>query len=406
MQRIVVLGGGFAGLWSAVGAARALAKHNVPRDNVEILLIDRRMAHSIRVRNYECDLAPTLVPFASVLDPVGVRHLSAEVTDIDLASRTVCCVGADGPRTIVYERLVLALGSQLVRPAIPGLDGAAFDVDSYEAARRLDAHIAGLPNNPDSPGRATALVVGAGLTGIEAAAEMPGRLRAAWDGRMLAPRVILADHKPWIGSDMGESARPIIATALAALGVETRAGVVVTSIDKAGATLASGERLPAETIVWCAGMQANPMAARFPAPRDALGRLRLDSYLRIEGQEAAFGAGDIGWLPIDGARPSVMSCQHARPMGRFAGHNAACNLLGKPLLKLRIDWYATILDLGPWGAVHTEGWDRQVVASGAAAKRTKEMINCVRIYPPNTSDPRLILDAAAPVVQVAPQRLS
>ncbi len=86
MQRIVILGGGFAGLWSAVGAARTLAKHNVPHDNVEILLIDRRTAHSIRVRNYECDLAPTLVPFASVLDPVGVRHLSAEVTDIDLAS--------------------------------------------------------------------------------------------------------------------------------------------------------------------------------------------------------------------------------------------------------------------------------------------------------------------------------
>jgi NADH dehydrogenase len=128
--------------------------------------------------------------------------------------------------------------------------------------------------------------------------------------------------------------------------------------------------------------------------------------LRIVGEEAAFAAGDIGWLPIDGVRPSVMSCQHARPMGRFAGHNAACDLLGMPLLNLRVDWYTTILDLGPWGAVYTEGWDRQVVSSGPAAKRTKEAINRVRIYPPNTGDARLILDAAAPVVQAAPQRFS
>ena len=87
-------------------------------------------------------------------------------------------------------------------------------------------------------------------------------------------------------------------------------------------------------------------------------------------------------------------------MGRFAGHNAVCDLLGLPLLPLRIDWYTTILDLGPWGALYTEGWDRHVVATGEAAKRTKRLINGQRIYPPLNGDTAAILAAAAPVVQM------
>ena len=249
MQRILILGGGFAGLWSAVGAARALAEHSVPTGSIEVLLIDRRAVHSIRVRNYERDLAPTLVPFSQVLDPVGVRHLVAEVTELDPSRRTVVCSGPDGRQMIAYDRLILALGSQLVRPPIPGFDGAAFDVDTCEGAARLEIHLASLPDRPPSPGRETVLVIGAGLTGIEVATELPDRLGARWGGRMPAPRVILADREPWIGSDMGEGARSVIATALAAMGIETRAGISVASIDPAGATLDTGERIPAETIV-------------------------------------------------------------------------------------------------------------------------------------------------------------
>ena len=89
-------------------------------------------------------------------------------------------------------------------------------------------------------------------------------------------------------------------------------------------------------------------------------------------------------------------------MGRYAGHNVVCDLLGLPPLPLRIEHYVTILDLGPWGAVYTQGWDRQVVSVGAPAKETKRMINCERIYPPLNSDRNAILAAAAPEVQAPP----
>ena len=171
MQRVLVLGAGFAGLWSAIGAARKLDEIGIRPDRVEVTVVDRSAWHSIRVRNYEADLDGTLVPLDEVLRPIGVRRVEAEVADIDFARREVACSGAG--QQLSYDRVVFALGSRLARPPIPGLDIYAFDVDTYEAASRLNAHIAALPGRPPSPGRDTVLVIGGRLTGIEAAAEMP-----------------------------------------------------------------------------------------------------------------------------------------------------------------------------------------------------------------------------------------
>jgi NADH:ubiquinone reductase (H+-translocating) len=93
-----------------------------------------------------------------------------------------------------------------------------------------------------APGQFTALVVGAGLTGIEVATELVSKMRAAIDngqgpsGSIEPPRVILADRKSWIGSDIGESARPVIERALASLGIETRTATDVTCIEQHCAT--------------------------------------------------------------------------------------------------------------------------------------------------------------------------
>jgi NADH:ubiquinone reductase (H+-translocating) len=403
MQRIVILGAGFAGLWSAVGAARALDERGIGPDRVEVIVVNATPWHSIRVRNYEADLSGARVPLADILDPIGVRMVVAEIVGLSIADRTVNCVADGRPFQLAYDRMVFALGSRLARPPIPGLREHAFDVDTYEAAIRLGAHLSGLAGEPRSAARDTVLVVGAGLTGIEVATEMAGRLRLALAADPEAqPRIILADRAETIGSDMGAGATAVIAEALAALQVQTRPEISVAALEPSGATLTTGERVGARTVVWCAGMEASPLTQCFPATRDRHGRLPVKPSLKIDGQSAEFAAGDAAWFAIDGAHPCVMSCQHGRPMGRFAGHNVICDLLGEPTLPLTIDWYTTVLDLGAWGAVYTEGWDRQVVALGEVAKRTKEAINRQRIYPPLSRDRREILAAAAPIVQTPP----
>ena len=191
MARILVLGAGFAGLWAAVGAARKLDEIGVRTGEVEILVVDRNTYHNIRVRNYEIDLGNVAIPLGEVLDPIGVSHLTAEVLTIDVAKQQVTVATRGRREVLAYDRLVLALGSELVRPDIPGLAANAFDVDTYSAAVRLNAHIAALSTSPISPGRSTVVVVGAGFTGIEVATEMPSKLGPGSPRRSQSGRGIL-----------------------------------------------------------------------------------------------------------------------------------------------------------------------------------------------------------------------
>jgi NADH dehydrogenase len=151
-------------------------------------------------------------------------------------------------------------------------------------------------------------------------------------------------------------------------------------------------------------MRANKLATSLPVERDALGRILVDPFMRVTDLSGVFAAGDVASSVVDGVHRTVMSCQFARPMGRFAGHNAVADLVGHPLLAMEIDWYVTVLDLGTWGALYTEGWDREVRSTGAAAKATKQTINRSRIYPPLTGSRDDLLAAAAPVIQKPPPR--
>jgi NADH dehydrogenase len=401
MARILVLGAGFAGLWAAVGAARKLDEIGHPPGAVEILVVDRNPYHNIRVRNYEVDLSAAAIPLSEVLDPIGVNHVAAEIRAIDPAEQRVTIATSRGEERLAYDRLVLALGSELARPDIPGLAEHGFDVDTYAAAIRLDAHLAALGARVPSAGRATVVVAGAGFTGIEVATEMPRRLRRALGAGLY--RVLLLDPNPVVGATIGDKARPVINDALVALGIETRLGARIAAVRPSSVTLTSGEVVPAETLVWCGGMRASPLMARLPATHDRLGRLAVDPFMRVTGLTKVFAAGDVASCVIDGAHATVMSCQFARPMGRFAGHNVVADLLGLPMLPLRIDWYVTVLDLGDWGALYTTGWDRRVLSTGAAAKVTKETINHRRIYPPRHGTRAEILAAAAPIVQAPPE---
>ena len=392
--RVLVIGSGFAGLWAALGAARRLDE--VGADAVDVTVVSSRPYHDIRVRNYEADLTPCRIPLSQLLGPAGVGHVTAEVTGINPAAATV---GTAAGATLGYDRLVLAAGSRVAKPDIPGLPQFGFDVDTYDGAIRLHEHLCGL--RPDDVASATAVVVGAGLTGIETASELPAMLAKVLGPRM-KPRVVLVDRNPYIGSDMGDSARPIIEKAMADNGIEASTGVGVTEVGARSITLSTGEMIAAATVVWCAGMRANPLTAQLGVPLDGLGRLPVDDYLRVEGVSGVFAAGDVAAARMDDEHLSVMSCQHGRPMGRYAGYNVIGDLLELPMMPLRIPWYVTVLDLGPAGAVYTEGWDRRVVSTGAAAKATKRIINGERIYPPLTGDRGELLAEAAPELQSAP----
>ena len=228
---------------------------------------------------------------------------------------------------------------------------------------------------------------------------MPARLRESL-GRDAKPRVIIVERNEAIAPDMGEAARPIIEDALRQVGVETRLGVGVASLDKSGVTLSDGERIEAATVIWAAGMRAAPLTAQIPAERDNFGRLLVDRDLRVPGVAGVFATGDAARAACDDAgNYALMSCQHATRMGAFAGNNAAAELLGVPTRPYHQKAYVTCLDLGEAGALFTRGWERKVEMVGEEAKKTKREINTIWIYPP-------LAERAAALASADPERVT
>ncbi|WP_315724108.1 MULTISPECIES: NAD(P)/FAD-dependent oxidoreductase [unclassified Bradyrhizobium] len=399
-MRLVVIGAGFAGLYAALSAARLRDIHGVSPEALEIALIAPEPTLVVRPRLYEPNPETLTAPLLDVLKAIDVVYVQGTAEAIDAAAREVSIAAPGGKRTrLAYDRLVVATGSRLFRPSIPGLAEYGFSVDSLDDAVALDRHLHGLAGRPAGNGRDTVVVAGGGFTGIEAATEMPARLRAIL-GPDARPRVVIVERNPVIAPDMGETARPVIENALKRIGVETWLGVGVASLDQSGVTLSGGERIAAETVIWAAGMRAAPLTAQIPAERDSFGRLLVDRDLRVPSAAGIFATGDAARAACDDAgNYALMSCQHATRMGAFAGNNAAAELLGVPTAPYHQAAYVTCLDLGEAGALFTRGWDRTIEMVGDQAKKTKREINTVWIYPP-------LAERAAALASADPERVT
>lgn len=386
VKDILILGGGFAGVWSAAGAVR-LAR-SVGADDLRVRLISTGDDMVVRPRLYERNPDKMRISLDSLLDPIGVNRINARVEFIDADAQTVIARGHDGaPVTATYDRLVLATGSQLRRPAFPGA-AHAFDIDTLDAAVALDAHLHQLPKR-DEAGRYTAVVVGAGFTGLEIATELAGRLQDIAGSNTV--RVILVERAEVVGPELGDAPRPFIIDALNTLNVERRLGRTLVSATTDKVILDDGEVIPAATVVWTVGMAASPLTAQIPGERDRFGRLIVDEYLRVT--PTVYAAGDTAAAIADEGHSTIQSCQHAQPMGKYAGHNVAADLLGLPMLPFTADPYSNCIDLGAAGALMTVGWDRVVEKDGAPAKALKQAINTYWIYPPADSAEALLAKA-------------
>jgi len=383
MQRLLIIGAGFAGMYAALSAARLRDTRRVSTDSLEIVLVAPDPSLVIRPQLYERAPETMVAPLAELFDAVDVRYERGRVYAIDSAAMSVAIDRPDGTRSsLSYDRLVLAAGSQLARPVIPGLADHGFSVDQLEDAVVLDRHLNSLAEQPSSAARNTVVVAGGGFTGIEVATEMPSRLRAIL-GAKVDVRVIIVDSNEVIAPAMGPNPRPLIEMALREAGVEVLLGVGVSQLHERSVTLSSGRTIESATVIWAAGMRANALTEQIKGERDRAGRLCVDRYLRVPDVGTIFAAGDTARAATDDlGNWTLMSCQHANRLGACAGHNAAADLLGVPLEPYYQRNYVTCLDLGPSDAVFCRGWDSQVELSGDEAKAMKREINTQWIYPP------------------------
>jgi NADH dehydrogenase len=329
----------------------------------------------IRPRLYEAHPDTLGVDLVPLLHAVQVSFVETSVTGIDVGGHEVALASG---ATLGYDRLVVATGSVMRRPPVPGAD-EAFSIDNQAEAMIFDQRLALIAATCRHPSIA---VIGAGFTGIELALELRDRLVAhGADAAAEALRIVLVDRAAVVGADLGPGPRPVIEAALNDAGVERRLGAAVTTLSADHVGFGDGTRLDVDAVVLATGLGAAALVDQIPGERDPAGRIIVDRTLGAPQAVDVFVTGDAAAADTGDGHPTLLSCQHALRLGRYAGENAARDLLGMPRLPYEQQVYVTCLDLGRSGAVFTTGWDRAVTHTGDDAKRIKRTINTQVIYP-------------------------
>jgi NADH:ubiquinone reductase (H+-translocating) len=224
-NKILIIGSGFAGFWAAVAAKRVAG----PR--AEVTLVSPEPMLEIRPRLYEARPETLAVALLPLLRKIDVSFVRGKAIRLDTAGKTVALDAGD---RLAYDRLVVATGSRMRRPLVPGTE-AAFSVDTQAEAVAFDRRLGEIARDVADP---TVAVFGAGFTGIELALELRDRLLAhGADGVAERLRIVLIDRAETIGPELGAGPWPVIEAALAAARVELRLGVTVRSLAADGGKL-------------------------------------------------------------------------------------------------------------------------------------------------------------------------
>ena len=388
MTELIIIGGGFAGLKAALSAVYENKKHE---GDVQVTLVSDKNFLVLRPRLYQNNPENMRVDLEPVLEPVGINFIEGRVSEIDLQNHQITISKTKLLElSIPYDQVILAAGSVSKKLPIPGLEKHSFDINSYEAAIKLDSHLLKVARLPTMAGHNRFVILGAGISGIELATELRSRIRAhSNDETAAAIEITIIDQADHIGPAANDAAQAIFSQAFEAAGVDVKLGRTVTKVGAFSVTLDDGEEIETASVIITAGLQANPlanyMAKLINAELDPAGRLVVDDSLRVKGVKNIFAAGDIAAAKADEEHVALMSCQHAMPMGGHAGFNAVHTLLSLPHRKYSQPNYVTCIDLGEAGGIVTKGWEREVDMTGQDAGDLKKKINEDYIYPPDGS---------------------
>ncbi|CAN5845589.1 NAD(P)/FAD-dependent oxidoreductase [soil metagenome] len=324
--RVVIIGGGFGGLY----AARALA-----RDDVDLVLLDRTNHHLFQPLLYQVATA-TLAP-TDITAPIRwllrhQRNATVLMTDVDRMEAARRVVIAEDGREYPYDYLIVAAGARHAYFGHPEWETYAPGLKSIDDAIRLRQRIltaferAELTDD-DEERKALLrfVVIGGGPTGVELAGMLPmiARHSLTGDFRRIAPEsatVTLLEGGPRILPSYPAALSERARLDLIGLGVDVRLGALVTGVERGLVRVGDDEVLRAHTVIWAAGNAASPLGDSLGAPRDRVGRILVEPDLSIAGHPEVFVIGDMaaittGGRPVPGVAPAAMQ------MGAHAADN-------------------------------------------------------------------------------------
>lgn len=370
-KRVVVVGGGYAGLFAARRASR-----ETRRGGVEVTLVDPAPEWVERTRLHQVaagDGSVRRYPLTELFRGTGVRVVGGRATGIDPGGGEVAVETGDGTTSrLPFDRLVYALGSTADTGPVPGAREHAFVLDSTSMAEDLRRALASAASS-DAPGDRSGgrvAVVGGGLTGVEAATE----IAETYPG--LSVTLVTAGE---IGGGLSARGREYLLKAMGRFGVGLSERTRVEEMKPGTLVVSGGGETPADVVVWATGFAVPDLARRSGLATDGRGRVLVDASLRSVSHPNVFAAGDSSWptepVGAGAVRPSAYT---STIMGAQAGGNVARDLAGKPARPLRFGYLQQAISLGRRDGLvqFTDGNDRPLrwVATGRVAARIKEAV--------------------------------
>jgi len=356
-HRIVVLGAGYSG---AIAAGR-LARRLRPED-VAITLVNAEPDFVERVRMHQLATGQELTPrpLSEMFAGTGVELRLARVTGVDAERKTV---GLDGAEELPYDTLVYALGSGWTDAGVPGAAEHAYELASRPGALRLRARLARL----DAGERV--VVVGAGLTGLEAATEI-AESRPDLDVALVA--------SGGLGDWLSPTGRRHLRKVADGLGITVHEHTAVTSVEADRVRTADGTAIPAAVTVWTTGFAVHPIARASTLEVTDTGRIVVDGTMRSVSHPDVYAVGDAALAIGPGDKPLRMSCASGTPMAWQAAGAIAARLTGGRLPHAPLRYFNQCISLGRKEGViqYVTADDRAVRAAltGRLAALYKELV--------------------------------
>jgi len=382
-KQLLIIGGGYAGFWSALSAIRESREIN-KADEVEVTLINTDNYFTMRPRLYEVSLEGLRIKLDEYLKPLGIHQIMGKAEIINPDTNEVVVATAHGIRHLNYDYLILAAGSSLKALNLPGME-YTFNIDTYNNAERLEQHIIELAKrNFENEGDDIFVIAGAGLTGLEAATSIKDKVKkmqGLYSTKIKEVKVILVERSAEVGSYYSVEAQDYLNQSIKSKNIQVITESEIIAVEPSAVHLTHDSYIPTSTVIWTIGLVASPLTTFFRGERDDLNRIVVNDFLKLTEYPNVIIAGDVANVKVGQEKTAVMSCQFSQFQGRWAGHNAVNDIFGVEMMKYVQNGYNTCLDLGGENALVTDGWDRVLHKTGGDAKAIKMWINTDLIYP-------------------------
>jgi NADH dehydrogenase len=338
-KRILILGGGFAGLYAALHFEKTLARD----PDIEVTLVNRENFFLFTPMLHE--VAASDLDMTHIVNPIRkffryVQFFEGDVESIDLAERKVVVSHGinDHHHELHYDHLLITLGSVTNFFNLPGLAERALTMkslgDAIHLRNRLIQNLEEADFDCSREQREpllTFVVAGGGFAGVETIAGVNDFVREAVEFyphlREENIRMVLVHPGAVILPELGEKLGAYAQRKLAERKVEIRVNTRVIGVSESGVALSDGSMIPTNTLVWTAGTSPNLLLQKVPCEKDR-GRLKVNSMMEVSGWPGVWALGDCALVPDPTGKPYPPTAQHALRQGKVAAQNVAASIRG------------------------------------------------------------------------------